>query len=142
MTEPEREEPSKGWPPLWSIAIASAVMLIVPAVLFVALPEGPIRAGDTVFANARQTVALLNGTLYAGRYESTCVLERRDPLVVVWRGDDPGGPVRAQVQGKTAVEFPFCPPHAEVAVRPSQVFQKPDLWSDLKDSARQLFRGR
>lgn len=116
-------------------------MLTVPVVLYVALPEGPVRAGDTVFAAARTIVPLLNPSPYASAgYESTCVLEPLDPLVIVWRsGEKLDAPLRAQVQGRTRMEFPFCPPQAEVAVRADQVMQKPNVWSDLKDSARRLF---
>jgi hypothetical protein len=50
------------------------------------------------------------------------------------------GPFRAQVQGKTKLEFPFCPPQAEVILKPSHVFQKSNLVTDLKDSVTRLFK--
>lgn len=139
MTSPSQTgQTDRSWPPLWSIGLAVAIMLIVPFILYSIAPEGPIREGDTVFANGRHKVALADPAPYrqAG-YDRSCVIEPRDPLVVLHRPSD--GTILAQVQGKTKLEFPFCPPQAEIVVTPQQVFQKPDLLSDLKDSLVELF---
>lgn len=135
-------ETAQSWPPLWSIGLAIAVMLIVPAILYSMAPAGPIREGDTVFGSGRHIVVLAHPTDYqrAG-YENTCVLEFRDPLLVMSRpAESPAGPFRAQIQGKTKLEFPFCPPQAEVILKPYHVFQKPNLLTDLKDSLTQIFK--
>ena len=119
-----------------------AVMLTIPAILYSMAPEGSIREGSTVFGSGRHTVILAHPTNYqhAG-YEATCVLEFRDPLLVISRPtENYTGPFRAQMQGKTKLEFPFCPPQAEVIVKPSHVFQKSNLLIDLKDSLQQLFK--
>ena len=132
----------QSWPPLWSIGLAMAVMLIIPAILYSMAPEGSIREGSTVFGSGRHTVILAHPTNYqhAG-YEAICVLEFRDPLLVISRpAGSHIGPFRAQVQGKTKLEFPFCPPQAEVILKPSHVFQKSNLVTDLKDSVKQLFK--
>ena len=132
----------QSWPPLWSIGLAMAVMLIIPAILYSMAPEGSIREGSTVFGSGRHTVILAHPTNYqhAG-YEATCVLEFRDPLLVISRpAGSHIGPFRAQVQGKTKLEFPFCPPQAEVILKPFHVFQKSDLMTDVKDSVKRLFK--
>jgi hypothetical protein len=119
-----------------------AAMLIVPAILYSMAPEGPIREGSTVFGSGRHIVILAHPSDYqhAG-YETTCVLEFRDPLLVISRpAESRTGPFRAQMQGKTKLEFPFCPPQAEVILKSSDVFQKPNLLTDLKDSVQQLFK--
>jgi hypothetical protein len=119
-----------------------AVMLIIPAILYSMAPEGSIREGSTVFGSGRHTVILAHPTNYqhAG-YEATCVLEFRDPLLVISRpAGSHIGSFRAQVQGKTKLEFPFCPPQAEVILKPFHVFQKSDLMTDLKDSVKRLFK--
>src|SRR5881227_3819182 len=71
----ENKDTAQSWPPLWSIGVAIAVMLIVPAILYSMAPEGPIREGDTVFGSGRHMVILAHPTDYqhAG-YETTCVL--------------------------------------------------------------------
>src|SRR5688500_6692673 len=135
-------ETSPSWPPLWSIGVAIAVLLIIPAILYSMAPAGQIREGDTVFGSGRHMVVLAHPTDYqrAG-YENTCVLEFRDPLLVMSRpAESPSSPFRAQIQGKTKLEFPFCPPQAEVILKPYHVFQKPNLLTDVKDSLTQLFK--
>ncbi len=139
MSPPDQsEQTDRSWPPLWSTGLAVAIMLIVPLLLYSIAPEGPIREGDTVFANGRHRVMLADPVPYrqAG-YDRSCVIERRDPLVVLHRQTD--GAIHARVQGKTKLEFPFCPPQAEIVLASQQVFQKPDLLSDLKDSLVELF---
>jgi hypothetical protein len=138
----ENTRSARSWPPLWSIGAAMVLMLIVPAVLYSMAPEGPIREGSTVFGSGRHRVILAHPTDYqhAG-FEETCVLEFRDPLLVISRpAESPPGPFRAQIQGKTKLEFPFCPPHAEVILKPSHVFQKSNLLMDLKDSVTHFFK--
>lgn len=136
------KETSPSWPPLWSIGAAIAVLLIVPAILYSMAPAGPIREGDTVFGSGRHMVVLAHPTNYQGvGYESTCVLEFRDPLLVMSRpAESLAAPFRVQIQGKTKLEFPFCPPQAEVILRPYHVFQKMNLLTDLKDSLTPIFK--
>jgi hypothetical protein len=128
--------------PLWSIGSAIALTLAVPLVLYVISPEGPIREGDTVFSTGRHTVVLAHPMEHerAG-YEATCILELRDSLIVVNRpADHVGVPFRARMQAKTGLQFPFCPPQAEVFVKPSQVIQKLNVVAELKADLAQFFR--
>lgn len=86
-----------------------------------------------MFSNGRHTIVLAHPTEYqhAG-YETTCVLELRDPLIVMNRpGEQVDTPFRAQVQGKSKLEVPFCPPQAQVLVKPHQVLQKTTEWSEF-----------
>lgn len=128
-------------PPLWSIGFAIAVTLFIPFVLYSIAPEGTIREGDTVFSNGRHMVVLAHPTEYqhAG-YETTCVLELRDPLIVMNRpGEQVDAPFRAQVQGKSKLEVPFCPPQAQVLVKPHQVLQKTTELSDFVQRLTRMF---
>lgn len=105
-------------------------------------PPGPIREGDTVFASGRHTVKLVDWWRYeqAG-YEQSCVVEPRDPMIIIRRPSDrPESSLVAEVQGKTKMEFPFCPPHAKVIVKPHEVILKSDFLSDIKDSLVRLFK--
>jgi hypothetical protein len=47
----------------------------------------------------------------------------------------------AQVQGKSRIEWPFCPPQAEILIKPYQFLQKPALLQDIKDSIIRMFTG-
>jgi len=136
------DNPPPSHTPLWSIGTTIALTLAVPLVLYLISPEGPIREGDTVFSTGRHTVVLAHPTEYerAG-YEATCILELHDSLIVVHRpADHLDVPFRVQVQAKTALQFPFCPPQAEVFVKPSQVAQKPNVLADLKTGLARILR--
>lgn len=120
--------------PLAGIGLIAIVMVILTAVLYSVSPVGPMREGDVVFADGRQRVYLATPARYreAG-YETHCYLEPREALVVLERPlDRPDGTLKARFEGKSRLEFPFCPPQAEVLVKPHQVVQKVGLWEELK----------
>lgn len=134
------DRPETG-PPLWSIGFAVAIMLATPLLIYSISPSGPIREGDTVFADIATKVTFANPLLYeSARFDGTCLLDPEDPLMVIERPSDrPDRLVLAKVQGKTAFEWPFCPPQAEVLISLRQVMQKPDLWSETKVRLSQWF---
>lgn len=130
-------------PPLWSIAAAAAVILLTPMLLFSLAPDGPIRDGDTVFSTGAHKVPLYKPDQHrqAG-YASTCLLDPKDPMIVLHtptEGSDEED-IIAQVQGKNTIEWPFCPPQAELLVKPHQVTQQPSLIKDLRDSLMRLLK--
>jgi hypothetical protein len=97
-------------PPLWSIGLAVAVILGAPLVLYSLAPSGPIREGDTAFANGQQRVQLTTPTteprLQPG---DTCLLDPDSPLIIAHGSDDHADPsIAAYVQGNRAGEWPFC----------------------------------
>lgn len=124
-------------PPLWSIGLIIALMLIVPIVMYSIAPPGPIRDGDTIFAEGAVKVPLIHPLLYEGaNFKGTCMLDPHDPLMVVQRPSDRSdGSILAKVQGKTSIEWPFCPPQAEILLMQHQIAQKSDV---LADAARKV----
>ncbi len=129
-------------PPLWSIAAAAAVIILTPMLLFSVAPDGPIREGDTVFSTGAHKVSLYRPAQHrqAG-YDSTCLLDPKDPMIVIHapaEGSDEE--IIAQVQGKSTIEWPFCPPQAELLVKPHQVTQQPSLLQDLRDGIARLLK--
>ncbi len=126
---PTREDRSETGPPLWSIGLVVALMLIVPMVLYSIAPPGPIREGDTIFTDGSRTVSLAHPLLYeSAKFDGTCLLDPHDPLMVVQRPSDrPDGLILAEVQGKTAIEWPFCPPQAEVLLALHQILKKTEI---------------
>lgn len=122
-------------PPLWSIGIAMVIILLAPLVLYSLAPTGPIRDGDTVFADGEQRVRL-SKSVSSPRYElgETCLLDPNGPLIVIRTPiDDPDNSFIAQVQGNPSSDRPFCPLHAEVQFRVHQVFQKPAMFSAVRE---------
>jgi hypothetical protein len=131
-------------PPLWSIGLAAAVILLAPMVMYSFAPAGPIREGDTVFSNGSHKVPLSEPERYKNiGYQETCMLDPRDPLIVIQGpADDSGGTMVAQVQGKSKIEWPFCPPQAEIFVKPHQFTQKPNFLQDIKDNLIRTFKAK
>lgn len=133
MSSIQEDRPDTG-PPLWSIGFAAAFMLLVPAILYSIAPPGPIREGDTVFAQGAAKVPLAHPLLYeSAGFEGTCLLDPHDPLMVMQRpADRADGLIFAKVQGKTTLEWPFCPPQAEVLLAQHQIAQKIDIVSEAR----------
>lgn len=129
-------------PPLWSIAAAAAVIILTPMVLFSLAPEGPIREGDTVFSTGAHKVSLNRPDQHrqAG-YDSTCLLDPKDPMIVLHASaEESDEDLLAQVQGKSAIEWPFCPPQAELLIKRYQVTQQPSVLQDLRDGMFRLLK--
>ena len=142
MIRPKQPTRQGAEPPLWSIAAAAAVIILTPMLLFSVAPDGPIREGDTVFSTGAHKVALYRPDQHrqAG-YDSTCLLDPKDPMIVIHapaEGSDEE--IIAQVQGKSTIEWPFCPPQAELLVKPHQVTQQPSLLQDLRDGIARLLK--
>ncbi|MDR4481361.1 MAG: hypothetical protein R3B37_16635 [Nitrospira sp.] len=130
-------------PPLWSIGVAAVVIVLTPMLLFSLSPDGPIREGDTVFSNGAHKVPLFQPDRYrqAG-YESTCLLDPKDPLIVTHgpSENESGEVIIAQVQGKSTIEWPFCPPQAELLVKRHHITQQPSILQDLRDGVQRLLK--
>jgi hypothetical protein len=137
------DEPSRTDRPLWAIGLVVIVVLAAPMLLYSLAPTGPLREGDTVFSHGQQRAHVMrirNGS--AQEDQEICLLDPGNPLVVIERPIDPlDGTLVARVQGHSAVEWPFCPSHAEVRLMIRQIVQKPDLLTELKDRLTRLFGG-
>ena len=132
LFESDRQESG---PPLWSIGLAMALMLAVPMVLYSIAPPGPIREGDTIFSDGHIKVPFVNPLLYEStKFDGTCLLDPHDPLMVIQRPSErQDSLIFAKVQGKTSIEWPFCPPQAEVILAQHQITQKSDVLSETKN---------
>jgi hypothetical protein len=131
---PQTDDTPRVEPPLWSIGLAVLFILVVPVLLYSLAPTGPLREGDTVFADGQQRVQLSESAHPPSlQKHETCLLDPGNPLIIVQRPTDrPDRTILAQVQSNQAVEWPFCPAHAEVLLRSHQIFQKPDVLAGMK----------
>ena len=75
-------------------------------------------------------------------YEATCMLDPKDPLIVTHSPseDESGEVIIAQVQGKSTIEWPFCPPQAELLVKRHHITQQPSILQDIRDGLLRLFK--
>lgn len=128
-------DPSRAEPPLWSIGLVAAMILVAPLILYSFAPPGPLREGDTVFSDGEQRVQLTTPLNTSGRHlDDTCVLDPDSPLIIAQVSDDPANPsIVAHVQGNQTGEWPFCPVHAEVRLHTRQIFQKPPVFGSIRE---------
>jgi hypothetical protein len=138
---PSAEDQSPTEPPLWSIGIAMLVILLAPLILYSFAPAGPIREGDTIFSDGQQRARLSKPTLSRpSQGDEVCLLDPNSPLIVLENTTgEPGGFIRAEVQGSPSAEWPFCPVHAEVRLSLHQVFQKPAVLETVRDTLVRWF---
>lgn len=139
--EPEKIKSSSEGSPLGSIGVIVALVLLVPTILFYAMaPDELLKAGVTIFSDGRQRVYLADPAQYerAG-YQDYCVLEPRDELTIVQPPQRPDGSLLARVARTDTTAVPFCPPQADIFVRPHQVAQKQSLWREVHDRLDRLF---
>lgn len=129
-------------PPLWSIGLAAAVIFLIPMVMYSIAPPGPIRDGDTIFSNGAHKVRLSEPHRYTQvGYQETCLMDPKDPLIVLHSSADPPNDlIVVQVQGKSKIEWPFCPPQAEILVRPHHILQKPNFLQEIRDGMTRMFK--
>lgn len=126
-------------PPLWAIGLTVGVILVAPIVLYSLAPTSPLREGDTVFSHGEQNVEIAKSAA-GSPPDDTCLLDPGNPLIIVQRAADrPEGDILAQVQGSPAIEWPFCPPHTEVRLKATQIYQDPDLLSGAKRAVMSAF---
>ncbi len=129
--------------PLVPIGLTVLGILILPMFLYSNAPEGPIKEGDVVFSTGRHRVHFVEPTRYqALGYQSFCVLEPRDQLIVTQRPASRADksliarPLETLKNEKN--QFPFCPSEADVIVHSHQATLQVDTWSGLKDTFRNL----
>ena len=121
------------------IALAVLLILLIPIFLYAIAPDEPFKAGVVVFANGTHHAVFVDPTAFqALGYEHTCVLEPKEQLVILQAPiERPDGTIKARttsVGGTPTHAFPFCPPHAEILVKPHQVVQKPSVWGEIKET--------
>lgn len=117
-------------PPVWSMGLAVLVILATPLILYSLAPPGPLRTGDTIFAQGQQQVQMaVSGVLVGPPIRDTCLLDPNTPLIILELQDErEEDDILATVQGNSVSEWPFCPPHTTVFVTTHQIFQKSDPW--------------
>jgi len=128
-------------PPLWSIGIAVAIILVTPLVLYSLAPTGPFRENDTVFSNGQQRAQITKPVpSLRDPSDNTCMLDPNSPLIILQAPQNHvNGSFVAEVQGNPSGEWPFCQVHTEVLLGTHQVFQKPAVFEAIRETMMRLF---
>lgn len=139
MSSPS-DQANRSEPPLWSIAAAVTIILVVPLLLHSLAPTGPIREGDTVFSEGQQQVQIRPTVTDRESKDNTCLLDPNSPLIVVHSPNlDTDGSIIASVQGNPAGDWPFCPVHTDVLLKSHQIFQKPAVFGMVRERLTSWF---
>ena len=129
--------------PLVPIGLIVLGLMLVPILLYSMVPEGPVKEGDLVFSTGRHRVPLLDAGPYRNLgHQAFCLIEPREQLLVL--RSLPGEADRSLVARPiTTVRrgVPFCPPKAEVLLKPYQANLKIDIWGGIEDSVTNALSG-
>lgn len=122
--------------PLIPIGLIVLALMLVPILLYSMVPEGPVKEGDLVFSTGRHRVPFIDASPYRQLgYQGLCVIGPREQLMVLRRlPADPEGRLVARPITTVRRGVPFCPPKAEVLLKPHQANLKIDIWGGIEDS--------
>ena len=143
MTTPSSPREPLSRRPLATLGTVFLFVMLIPLALYPLAPDEPVSLGDRVLAEGKQTVILADpGRYHAMGYKTTCVLEPHDRVIVL-RLPHQSGPdhtILAQRDSgpDTRLQFPFCPPEAEVWLLPHQIVKKERLSVLIKETVRRL----
>ena len=137
----ERNPRTQNRNPLFPIGFIVLGMLTIPVWLYSTSPEGPVKAGDIVFSTGRHHAYFMDPSRFQQLgYRNFCILEPRDQLIVLQQpAHRADGALAAKTLGEIKRGFPFCPPQAEVLLKPHQASLKVDIWAAFKDTLTHLF---
>ena len=127
--------------PLVPMGMIVMGILILPMLFYSTGPEGPVKEGDVVFATGKHHVSLFQRNQNVGEeHQPLCILEPREQVVIMKKlADRAEGTLLARILGKTTSEDPFCPPNAQIILKPHQVTLKVDTWGGIRDTFAHLF---
>ena len=137
----DQDKPTTIKHPFLASILAFLAVALLPLLLYPLAPADPLAVGHVVYAAGKERVTLLNAPRYE-RYgfDGTCILEVRDQIIIMespnTRGDHT---LLARMhESSDPIQFPFCPPRAEVVVQVHQVKSKEGLLTIMSDAVRSV----
>ena len=137
----DHDKPTTIKHPFLAVTLAFFAVALLPLLLYPLAPADPLAVGHVVYAAGKERVMLLNAPRYE-RYgfDHTCILEARDQIIIMespnTRSDHT---LLARMhESSNPIQFPFCPPRAEVIVQVHQVKSKEGLLAVMSDAVRSV----
>lgn len=127
--------------PFLAAVLAFLAVTLLPLLLYPLAPADPLAVGHAVWAVGKEKVTLLNAPRYEKfGFATTCILEPQDQIIImespVTRADHT---LLARMrEASTPIQFPYCPPRAELIVQVHQVTAKGGLLAVVKDFVRSV----
>lgn len=128
--------------PFLAAVLAFLAVALLPLLLYPLAPSDPLAVGHAVLAAGKEKVTLLNAPRYEKfGFATTCILEPQDQIIIMesptTRADHT---LLARMrEASTPIQFPYCPPRAEIIVQVHQVKAKEGIMHILRDSIANLF---
>lgn len=127
--------------PFLAVTLAFLAVALLPLLLYPLAPADPLAVGHSVYAAGKEKVTLLNAPRYERfGFDTTCVLEPKDQIIIMESPHTrPDRTILARMhESSNPIQFPYCPPRAEVVVHIHQVKAKEGLITVITDTLKSL----
>lgn len=137
----DQDAPTTVKHPFLAVTLAFLAVALLPFFLYSLAPADPLAAGHVVYSAGKERVTLLHPTRYARYgYDTTCILEAKEQIVIMesptTRNDQT---LLARMhESSHPIQFPYCPPRAELIVQVHQVKAKEGLMTVMRDVVRSV----
>jgi hypothetical protein len=137
----DRDNPTTIKHPFLAVTIAFLAIALLPLLLYPFAPADPLAAGHVVYSAGKERVTLLRPARYEQYgYDTTCILEAKEQIIIMespaTRNDHT---LLARMhESSDPIQFPYCPPRAELIVQVHQVKGKEGLMTVMKDAVRSM----
>ncbi len=127
--------------PFLAVTLAFLAVALLPLLLYPLAPAEPLAVGHAVYAAGKERVTLLNAPRYEKYgFDTSCVLEPKDQIIIM---ESPHTRTDRTIlarmhESSDPIQFPYCPPRAEVVVHVHQVKTKEGLLTVLKDAVKSM----
>lgn len=127
--------------PFLAVTLAFLAVALLPLLLYPLAPADPLAVGHVVYAAGKERVTLLNAPRYERfGFETTCILEAKEQIIIM---EGPATRTDRTIlarmhESSHPIQFPYCPPRAEVVVQQHQVKTKEGLMTVIKDAVRSM----
>lgn len=129
--------------PFLAVTLAFLAIALLPLLLYPLAPADPLAVGHVVYAAGKERVTLLNAPRYE-RYgfDTTCILEARAQIIIMESPQTRNDHTLLARMHESAdpIQFPYCPPRAELIVQVHQVKSKEGLLTVMRDAIRNIVR--
>ena len=138
----DQDKPTTIKHPFLASILAFLAVALLPLLLYPLAPADPLAVGHMVYAAGKERVTLLNPPRYE-RYgfDTTCILEAREQIIIMesptTRGDQTL--IARMHESSDPIQFPYCPPRAELIVQLHQVKSKEGLLAVMSDAVRSVW---
>ncbi|MGE3154447.1 MAG: hypothetical protein AB7G48_18040 [Nitrospiraceae bacterium] len=127
--------------PFLAVTLAFLAVALLPFLLYSLAPADPLAAGHVVYSAGKERVTLLHPVRYERYgYDTTCILEPREQIIIMESPATRNGQtvVARMHESSNLIQFPYCPPRAEMIVGVHQVKAKEGLLTVMKDVVRSM----